>query len=131
MRIETEEDAKENIEFLMGQYDGEEGPFVYPVLLKSGENIGYVQLVPCDEGWEVGYHIGKKYTKNGYAAEAVKAFLPYVMDERKIDCVAGICLYDNVASRMVMEKCNFIKEYEGKGMYQGEEREISKYVYKK
>lgn len=32
--FETEEDAKETIEFLMGCYGGTEGPLVYPVLRK-------------------------------------------------------------------------------------------------
>lgn len=59
----------------MSVYESEDGPLVYPILLKSGTNIGYVQLVPIEEGFEVGYHIGKDHTKNGYATEALKAFL--------------------------------------------------------
>ena len=52
---------------------------MYPVLLKDGTNIGYVQLVPIKGEYEVGYHIGKLYTRNGYATEAVKAFLEHMM----------------------------------------------------
>ena len=48
--FETVEEARGTIEYLMGQYGGEEGPFVHPVLLKTGENIGYVQLVNIGEG---------------------------------------------------------------------------------
>ena len=59
--FETVEDAKETIEFLMGVYESGDGPLVYPVLLKDGTNIGYVQLVPIAKGYEVGYHIGEKY----------------------------------------------------------------------
>lgn len=129
--FETEEDARETIEFLMSQYDGGEGPFVYPVLLKTGENIGYVQLVPLEEGWEVGYHIGKQYTKKGYATEAVKTFVPYVMETMKIDAVAGICLAENVASCVVLERSGFEKQFEGRGEYQGEERNICRYVYRR
>ena len=29
----------------------------YPILLKNGKNIGYVQAVLIDEGLEIGYHI--------------------------------------------------------------------------
>ena len=43
--FETVEEAREVVTFLMGRYGGTEGPFVHPILLKSGENIGYVQLV--------------------------------------------------------------------------------------
>ena len=55
--FETVDDARETIEFLMSCYGTQEGPFVHPVLLKTGENIGYVQLVLIDLGWEIGYHI--------------------------------------------------------------------------
>ncbi|MBO4857325.1 MAG: hypothetical protein J5527_02280, partial [Treponema sp.] len=40
--FETVEDAAETIDFLMSQYEGTVGPFVYPVLLKDKTNIGYV-----------------------------------------------------------------------------------------
>ena len=59
--FETIEDARETIEFLMSVYESGDGPLVYPVLLKDGTNIGYVQLIPIEEGYEVGYHIGKEY----------------------------------------------------------------------
>lgn len=68
--FETVEEARETVEFLMSRYGGDEGPFVHPILLKTGENIGYVQLVNIGEGWELGYHIAKAYTGKGYATEA-------------------------------------------------------------
>ena len=126
--FETVEDAKETIEFLMTVYESGEGPLVYPVLLKDGRNIGYVQLVPIEEGYEVGYHIGKEYTNNGYATEALIAFLHEIMPEKNVDKVYGICVSENFASKKVLEKSGFIKEYEGVGEYQGESRQIAKYV---
>jgi len=105
--FETVEDAKETIEFLMGCYEIGDGPLVYPALLKDGSNIGYVQLVPVDEGFEVGYHIAKKYTGNGYATEALKALLEYTAKVKKLERVYGICLSENVASKKVLEKCPF------------------------
>lgn len=57
--FETENDARETIEFLISQYGTEDGPLVYPVLTKRNENIGYVQLAPIEGGWEIGYHIAK------------------------------------------------------------------------
>lgn len=128
--FETVEEARETIEFLMSVYESGEGPLVYPVLLQKGTNVGYVQLVPFEEGFEVGYHIGKDYTCNGYATEALKAFLHEVMAQKNLDTVYGVCLSENVASQKVLEKCGFIKEYEGPGEYQGEKRQIAKYVLK-
>ena len=128
--FETPEEAAETVEFLMGVYENGDGPLVYPVLLKGGTCIGYVQAVPFDDGtWEVGYHIGAGYTKQGYATEAVKAFLPVIMPRLGLDRITGICLAENKASRKVMERCGFIKEYEAPGPYQGEVRNICKYHY--
>lgn len=128
--FETVEEAKETIEFLMSCYEAGEGPLVYPVLLKDGTNIGYVQLVPIDEGIEVGYHIAKEFTGMGYATEALTELLEYVKIEKKIERVYGICVSENIASQKVLEKCGFIKEYEGIGEYQEESKEIVKYAKK-
>lgn len=128
--FETVEEAADTVGFLMGVYENGNGPLVYPVLLKDGTYIGYVQAVPFDDdAWEVGYHIGANYTKKGYATEAVKAFLPIIMRKLRISQIAGICLADNKASVNVMERCGFIKEFEGIGLYQGADREICKYFY--
>ena len=128
--FETVEEAAETVEFLMGCYTSGEGPLVYPVLLKNGTYIGYVQAVPFDDGtWEIGYHIGGNYTKQGYATEAVTAFLPIVMKQIEITEIAGICLAENVASVKVMERSGFTKLYEGNGNYQGQERAICKFIY--
>jgi RimJ/RimL family protein N-acetyltransferase len=128
--FETIEEAAETVEFLMGVYENGEGPLVYPILLKDATYIGYVQAVPFDDGtWEIGYHIGARYTKRGYATEAVKAFLPVIMPKLGLNRIAGICLADNKGSVKVMERCGFVKEFEGIGMYQGQERKICRFFY--
>ena len=128
--FETIEEAAETIEFLMSQYDVTGGPLVYPVLLKDGINIGYVQAVPIDGGeWEIGYHIGAAFTGNVYGTEAVSAFLPVIMNKLGISEIRGICLSENAASIKVLEKCGFILDADGSGSYQGEERKIRKYTY--
>ena len=129
--FETVEEAAETVEFLIGIYENGNGSLVYPVLLKDGSYIGYVQAVPFEDGtWEVGYHIGGNYTKKGYATEAVTAFLPVIMKQIDITEIAGICLADNKASVKVMDRCGFSKLYEGMGNYQGQERMICKFVFK-
>ena len=128
--FETVEDAADTVGFLMGVYENGGGPLVYPALLKDGTYIGYVQAVPFDDGtWEVGYHIGCNYTKHGYATEAVKAFLPVIMSKLGIARIAGICLAENKASVKVMERCGFVKEFEGVGLYQGENRIICRFHF--
>lgn len=129
--FETLEDAKETVEFLMSQYGALEGPLVYAVIIREGGlNIGYVQMVPIEDGaWEIGYHIAKNHTGRGYATEAVRAFLPVMAGRIGLKEVYGICLKENAASCRVLEKCGFKKQFDGVGLYQGQEREIVKCVW--
>ena len=126
------EEAREAIEFLMSRYDSDDGPFVYPIITNDGgQNIGYIQLCQIDDGsWEIGYHIAKQFTGKGYATEAVKAFLPVMAQKFNIKEVYGICLAENTASVRVLEKCGFVKVYQGAGNYQGKEAQIVKSVWK-
>ena len=129
---ESVKEVEETLEFLMSQYGSFEGPLVYPVILKeTRDNIGYVRLCPIENGnWEIGYHIGKKYTGNGYATEAVKAFLPVITEQAGISEIYGICLVENVASIAVMRKCGFVNVFCGIDKYQGVDREIVKNIWK-
>ena len=129
---ETEEEAEEVLKFLISQYGSFNGPLVYPIILKdTNDNIGYVQLCPIDNGkWEIGYHIAKKHTGNGYATEAVKAFLPIIAREVNISEIYGISLAENKASLSVMRKCGFENVFSGFGLYQGVEQKIVKNVWR-
>lgn len=127
--FETLEEAKETVDFLKSRYDSEDGPFVYPFLLKSGESIGYVQAAEAEECWEIGYHIAKKYAGKGYTSEAVEAFLPEIMEKLRITTILGICLKANIPSQKVLEKNGFKLVYEGISEYQGENRQVMKYKY--
>ncbi len=63
--FESEEEAREVIKFIIKSYDSQEGPFIYAVIRKSDNaNIGDIQLVQIEEGWEIGYDISKVYTGN-------------------------------------------------------------------
>lgn len=127
--FETVDAARETVEYLISRYGTPDGPFVYPVLLREGANIGYVQLVRAGEDWEIGYHIAAPYTRHGYAAEAVRAFLPVIAREKEVRSVWGICLKENLASQKVLARCGFQTIFEGKGMYQGSEREIVRAIW--
>ena len=82
-------------------------------MLHDGRHIGHVQAVPIKGGWEIGYHIGAAHAGNGYATEAVKAFLPPIMERLGISRIAGICDAENAVSRRVLEKCGFAPEFAG------------------
>ena len=90
--FETVEEAAETIGFLMSQYGSNDGPLIYPVLLKDSTNIGYVQAVPLDDGvWEIGFHIGILYTKKGYATESILR-AKVIIRERKRTSASTILL---------------------------------------
>lgn len=80
---------------------------------------------------KIGYHITKPYVGNGYATEAVNAFLPVITRKIGIDEVYGECLKNNLASIQVMAKCGFTNIFDGEGNYQGELRPIIKNVWRK
>lgn len=128
--FETAEIAAEVIADLMYCYAGTEGPFVHPILA-DGQYVGYVQLVPIEDGWEIGYHTVKAYAGRGYATEAVSAFLPVMMEKLHLTQVAGICDAQNAASLRVLEKCGFRRVFEGEGMYHGAMTPIVKMMYTK
>lgn len=127
--FETHDEAEKTVNHLIAAYQNETGPFVYPVSLKDGKNIGYVQAVQTGNDWELGYHIAREHTGKGYATEAVVAFLPVVMKQLEISMIYGICHAENHASKKVMEKSGFILEYSGPGDYQNKETELCRYRY--
>ena len=128
--FETEEIAADILADLIACYNGTEGPFVHPIMA-AGEYAGYVQLVPLDDGWEIGYHVVKSMTGRGYATEAVRAFLPVMIDRLNLAHVAGICDAENKASIRVLEKCGFTRTYEGEALYHGKMKPVVKTIYTK
>ena len=129
--FETLEDAKEVVDFIIESYQSKDGPFIYAVIRNSDNaNIGYVQLVKIEEGWEIGYHIAKQYNGNGYATKAVSLFLKYLKENTEHKEIYGVALADNTASRRVLEKNGFVLFFEGEGPYQGERKKIIKTIIK-
>ena len=129
--FETIDIATEVIADLIDCYDSTEGPFVHP-MLANGLYAGYVQLIPlANSEWEIGYHTVKALSGQGYATEAVQAFLPVIMDQLTLTQVVGICAAENKASIRVMEKCGFTRVFEGDSVYQGTIRPIVKMIYTK
>ena len=123
------EETSEVVNQIINSYDSKDGPFVYAVIRKKDNiNLGYVQLVKIEEGWEIGYHIAMIYTGNGYATEAVNLFLDHIKNNMNLKQIIGIALASNKASRRVLEKCGFELIYDGAGSYQGRKRKIIKAI---
>lgn len=130
--FETVEEAQNTLTFLIEAYSGSDGPYVHPILRKEdGANIGYVQAVRVEEGFEIGYHIASAYTGRGYASEAVAAFLPVILEKLSLSEILGVTLEENCASHRVLEKCGFQLVFQGAAPYQGKEQTVRKYLYQK
>ncbi len=128
---ENIQDAKQTLKWLIESYSTSNGPFVYPIITNENINIGYVQACPLEGEFEIGYHIAKSYTGNGFATEAVKVFLPVVMDMLQINRIYGIVLEENIASHKVLEKNDFKLIFKGIDKYQGKDRELRKYIFER
>jgi len=127
--FESAQEARETISTLISYYSQNDKPLVYPLILLDRRLIGHVQAIPVKDRWEIGYHIGEAYTGNGYATEAVKAFLPKVMERLSITNVYAVCHADNIASRKVLEKCSFILISEKMGILHGKQQPVCRYVF--
>ena len=128
---ETIEDAEKTLKWLIESYSASNGPFVYPILTNENRNIGYVQACPLEGDFEIGYHIAKNYTGKGFATEAVKVFVPLIMDMLQIDKIYGIVLEENIASHKVLEKNGFKLFFKGIDKYQGKDRALRKYIFER
>ncbi len=74
------------------------------------------------KAYEIGFIIGKKFQRKGYATEALKAFIPYFFNHVDIDILSAHVFVGNEASVKTLEKLGFnedgiLRHY--KKMYDG------------
>ncbi len=72
--------------------------------------ISYMQMPQTPDRYEIGYHIARHYWGQGFASEAVQAFLDYMHRTLGTDITIGAGHWaDNPASGKVLRKCGFVK----------------------
>ena len=125
----TESIATEVIKYLSQFYSNKNGPLVYAICLSDETVIGYVQAVPMQNAWELGYQIAKPHRNQGYAREAVQHFLPWILQELKIEQIEAVCLAENKASVHVLKACGFKYLGQFNERYQGQEAIVEKFVF--
>jgi [ribosomal protein S5]-alanine N-acetyltransferase len=115
---ENEKEAAEVIAFLNSQYKPfpapQKRPFVLGIALRRNQElIGHVGLSPLTEGEvEIGYAIGEKHQKQGYASEAVAALCEWAILNLDIPKINGIVAIENIGSGRVLEKAGFTLDIE-------------------
>lgn len=127
--FESEAIAIEVIQYLSQFYANKNGPLVYAICLSDETVIGYVQAVPMQNAWELGYQIAKPHRNQGYAREAVQHFLPWILQELKIEQIEAVCLAENKASVHVLKACGFKYLGQFNERYQGQEAIVEKFVF--
>jgi len=93
-------------------YGGRIG-FAAKVTLKDGTLIGFIGL--GGDPVDTAYAFGRRYWGNGYATEAMKAFLPEVSAIFALEEITAGAFMDNPASQKVLENVGF--ERVGKNMH--------------
>ena len=89
-------------------------------LKETGEAIGDagITMQPIDGEWlpEVGYHIDKKYWRQGYGSEAARAARDWAFQNRDFDALYSYMTVENEASQATARSIGMkkIKEYSDK-----------------
>ena len=98
---------------LMSEFAEEKMRYVI-VLKDTDEVVGMIHLMECKdravEAMELGYTMNPSKRRNGYAMEAVRAMLNYLLQELHLDMVIAGAFEENTASLKMIEKLGFIFE---------------------
>ncbi len=82
--------------------------FTFAITRKShGAMVGMCGVHLRDEGFELGYWIGKPYWKQGYATEAAAQVLAFGFRNLRAEQIWAGWFHDNPASGHVLEKLGF------------------------
>lgn len=79
-------------------------------VLLGGLTLSNIRRQPAQAA-TLGYWIGEAYARHGYMAEALTAVREHAFGTLDISRLEAACLPENVASRRLLERCQF--KYEG------------------
>ncbi|MCG3088962.1 GNAT family N-acetyltransferase [Sporosarcina cyprini] len=81
------------------------------ILKETGEFIGFCNTGIKEElsepNREVAYAMSSKYCNKGYTSQAVKGLVNYLFTNTDVTQVNAVVLQHNIASKRVVEKCEF------------------------
>ena len=101
-------------EQVMNEYNNLNFYFWTIVEKMSNKAVGYIRTIENNEkmlSCKMAYEIKEKYRNNGYASEALKRVLEFLLIEVEYNRISAGHLADNPASGRVMEKAGM--KYEG------------------
>lgn len=108
------ERTKEWISFEIGQIEREDWYRFAIVLKETDELIGTCLVYYETEvsGWEIGYNLGKRYWRKGYATEAIREMLRFAGEELCLKEIIARYAKENPSSGHVLSKLGFRFEKE-------------------
>ena len=101
--------TKKWISFEMGQITKADW-YRFAIVLKETKELMGTGLLYYEKevnGWEIGYNLGKKYWRYGYATEAMARILQFAGATLQIQEIVGRYAKENRASGNVMQKLGF------------------------
>lgn len=108
---------------------------IFAIRLKeTGKLIGIlISFDETEDSCEFGYGVGSGYWGHGYATEAVRRFLKYLLYEKGFRTIYASFFTGNDASRHVMEKCGMVYDHfsEKELTYLGVERDLTYYAIRR
>lgn len=128
-----EAEARSVVEDLIAQYetpgDPRRGPFVLAVEHRDDRAlIGHVGFSPLEGEVEIGYAIGQRYQRRGFASEAVYAASRWMLDAFDLRRVLGITTIANIASRRTLVRAGYARQPDQVMRHQGIDRQVSVYA---
>ena len=109
------ETAEETEKFLIKvdkEWQKDKPDYLTFAVIYNGVHIGAVDVDLYDGFGELGWIINKKYQKNGFACEAVRALIEYLKDHMNIRHFVAHCDSRNIPSYRLMEKIGMKKTAE-------------------
>ena len=127
----TLEEAKEAVRQFIDSYGDEH--FYGWAIEHEGRLVGTVGAYDYDpetNSIEIGCSIERKNWGKGFAGEAIKIVIAYLMDQEEIQCIKAWCAADNIGSRRIMESAGMIQASIEKDALEINERKYDKLNYK-
>lgn len=109
------ETIEETADFLMKvdrEWQKDKPDYLQFAVICNDIHIGAVDVDIYSDFCELGWIINKKYQKNGFACEAVKALIAYVKENLNIGHFVAHCDSRNIPSYRLMEKIGMKKTAE-------------------
>ena len=112
---QTQQQVAKRIQDAMQAWQGKDGEKLFLAIELTLEQklIGELMFKyqQADSGvGEIGFHLNRHYQGQGYAFEAVSALIHYLFEQLKLQKITAICVTDNLASQVLMEKLGMQKE---------------------